>query len=106
MKFTFLKIGGNYMITKIFRQFSKTQKRHHGTNNLVSYIPLPQRNMYFRLRNKETGGMLSLTGTLEDVKLMRLQALEETGEVEQVWLYREGQLTCKVTTEAATSFAF
>lgn len=55
-----------------------------------------QPQVHFRIRNRQTGLMMAVTGDLDDIKLMRIQETEESGELDQIWFYQNGRLHCKV----------
>ncbi|XP_061742383.1 beta/gamma crystallin domain-containing protein 1-like isoform X2 [Nerophis ophidion] len=79
-----------------WRLFSKWSK-------VGSLRPLLQRQVHFRLRNRQTRLMMSVSGDVDEVKLLRIQEAEETHGLEQVWVYRGGHLHCKLLEECCLS---
>lgn len=83
----------------------------HSQTSMQMYVFLPlcvcvrseQPQVHFRIRNRQTGLMMALTGDLDDIKLMRIQEMEENGELDQIWFYRNGRLRCKVAAADAAS---
>uniref|UniRef100_A0A3P9J8Q7 Beta/gamma crystallin 'Greek key' domain-containing protein n=1 Tax=Oryzias latipes TaxID=8090 RepID=A0A3P9J8Q7_ORYLA len=67
-----------------------------GWEQIGSLRPLMQPRVYFCLRNGATGCLMTLNGEVDDIKLMRVQAVEDTGGAEQVWLYQDGHVSPKV----------
>ncbi|XP_067841066.1 beta/gamma crystallin domain-containing protein 1-like [Heptranchias perlo] len=69
---------------------------HSGWHRIGSLRPLIQRRVYFRVRNRGTGEFMTLTGELNDIKMVRVQALQGTGMDDQIWFYQDGFIKSKV----------
>ncbi|RMC13157.1 hypothetical protein DUI87_10689 [Hirundo rustica rustica] len=67
-----------------------------GFCQIGSLRPLLQKRVYFRLRNKETGKFMSADGNLDNLNLLRIQAAEDTDSDDQIWVYQDGFLRCRM----------
>lgn len=65
-----------------------------------------QKRVYFRLRNKETGKFMSADGNLDNLNLLRIQVAEDTDSDDQIWVYQEGFIKCRVRFEFNVHFLF
>ncbi|XP_066557711.1 serine-rich adhesin for platelets isoform X2 [Amia ocellicauda] len=88
----------NYRGRQILLQPSDIADWHRfsGWHQIGSLRPLFQKPHYFKIRNKETGTLISISGTVDNLNLMRILVLEDTGELDQIWLYQDGLLQCKM----------
>ncbi|KFP82812.1 Absent in melanoma 1 protein, partial [Acanthisitta chloris] len=70
--------------------------KESGYCQIGSLRPLLQKRVYFRLRNKETGKFMSADGNLDNLNLLRIQAAEDTESDDQIWLYQDGFIRCRM----------
>ncbi|KAM4904060.1 beta/gamma crystallin domain-containing protein 1 [Sylvia borin] len=67
-----------------------------GFYQIGSLRPLLQKRVYFRLRNKETGKFMSADGNLDNLNLLRIQVAEDTDSDDQIWVYQDGFIRCRM----------
>ncbi|NXA45367.1 CRBG1 protein, partial [Nothocercus julius] len=67
-----------------------------GCSQIGSVRPLLQKRVYFRLRNKETGKFMSSDGNLDNLNLLRIQIAEDTDLDDQIWVYQDGFIRCRM----------
>uniref|UniRef100_A0A670HXB4 Crystallin beta-gamma domain containing 1 n=1 Tax=Podarcis muralis TaxID=64176 RepID=A0A670HXB4_PODMU len=70
-----------------------------GYHKIGSLRPLLQKKAYFRLRNKVTKKFMSTDGNGDDLNLLRIQVVEDAKSDEQVWIYQDGFIKCRLAEE-------
>uniref|UniRef100_A0A8B9WL38 Crystallin beta-gamma domain containing 1 n=1 Tax=Bos mutus grunniens TaxID=30521 RepID=A0A8B9WL38_BOSMU len=76
-----------------------------GCHQIGSLRPFVQKRIYFRLRNKATGLFMSTNGNLEDLKLLRIQVMEDVGADDQIWIYQEGCIKCRIAEDCCLTIS-
>ncbi|XP_073076943.1 beta/gamma crystallin domain-containing protein 1 isoform X1 [Manis javanica] len=74
-----------------------------GCRQIGSLRPFVQKRIYFKLRNKATGLFMSTNGNLEDLKLLRIQVMEDVGADDQIWVYQEGCIKCRMAEDCCVT---
>ncbi|XP_060705417.1 uncharacterized protein crybg1a isoform X2 [Hemiscyllium ocellatum] len=89
---------GNYQGRQILLQPCQIPNwhQHTGWHRIGSLRPLPQRRVYFRIRNQGTGTFMTFTGDLNEIHMVRVQALDSTGMDDQIWFYQDGFIKTKM----------
>ncbi|XP_075718340.1 beta/gamma crystallin domain-containing protein 1 [Rhinoderma darwinii] len=76
-----------------------------GWNKIGSMHPLRQKRLFFKLRNKANGMLMSTNGSLDDIKLLRIQVMEDTGAEDQIWVYHKGVFRCRIAEDCSLDSA-
>ncbi|XP_067883136.1 beta/gamma crystallin domain-containing protein 1 isoform X2 [Heterodontus francisci] len=70
--------------------------QHTGWHRIGSLRPLIQKRVYFRVRNRGNGTFMTFAGELNEIAMVRVQALEDTGMDNQIWFYQDGFIKTKM----------
>ncbi|XP_048386457.2 uncharacterized protein crybg1a isoform X2 [Stegostoma tigrinum] len=89
---------GNYQGHQILLQPCQISNwhQHTGWHRIGSLRPLPQSRVYFRIRNRATRTFMTFAGDLNEIHMVRVQALESTGMDDQIWFYQDGFIKTKM----------
>uniref|UniRef100_A0A8C5PM10 Crystallin beta-gamma domain containing 1 n=1 Tax=Leptobrachium leishanense TaxID=445787 RepID=A0A8C5PM10_9ANUR len=93
----------NYRGRQIFIKPGKIAQwnQFSGWERIGSLRPLRLKRLYFKLKNKSSGMLMSTNGTLDDIKLLRIQVMEDTGAEDQIWVYHEGTFRCRIAEDCS-----
>ncbi|XP_072314421.1 uncharacterized protein [Eucyclogobius newberryi] len=70
-----------------------------GWKKIGSLRPLLQKQVHFHIRSRQSRHLMTVTGDLDEIKLLRVQEMEESHGFEQIWFFQNGHLRCKLLEE-------